>query len=239
MATAKNITELISASERLVFMTGAGVSTPSGIPDYRSMDGIYTTSSLKKPEYLLSHRAMLHDTDDFYAFIKQLYHPEARPNVIHRTMAKLEENHRVTVITQNIDGLHKKAGSSDVIEFHGTLAACRCEKCGAAASAENFLKSYIHEDCGGIIRPNVVLYDESINPENIQRAVNALSAADTIVIAGTSFQVFPFASLIDYANPEAKILAVNKTPLSLPNLTASFVGDASEVFNEVFNLRKI
>ena len=226
MANAQEIAQLIKKAQGLVFMTGAGVSTASGIPDYRSMDGIYTKSGLKQPEYLLSHQALLHDTEDFYRFIKQIYHPEAEPNLIHKAMAKLGG----IVITQNIDGLHKKAGSPDVVEFHGTIATSHCEKCGQAASYEDFLRSYIHEGCGGIIRPDVVLYDEQIDPEAISRAVAALAAADTVVIVGTTFKVYPFAGLIDDAGEQAKILAVNKDRIALPYLTESFVGEAEEVF---------
>ncbi len=226
MNTATEIAALLKSAQHLVFMTGAGVSTPSGIPDYRSMDGIYTKSGLKAPEYLLSHRAMQNDTAAFYQFIKQIYHPEAQPNVIHRVMAKLD----ATVITQNIDGLHKKAGSKNTIEFHGTIDQCHCEKCGATVTSSDFLKSYLHENCGGIVRPNVVLYDESIDQENIEQALTALKRADVIAIVGTSFKVYPFASLIDYANPQAKIIAINREPIALPEVFASFIGDASEVF---------
>ncbi|MBB5888746.1 NAD-dependent protein deacylase [Lactovum miscens] len=232
MTSAKEMAELIRASKNIVFMTGAGVSTVSGIPDYRSMKGIYTQSGLKQAEYLLSHKALLYDTDNFYKFIKQLYHPEAKTNIIHQKMSELEkdETRQVTVVTQNIDGLHLKAGSKRLVEFHGTILTCHCEKCGAAVCTKEFLESYRHRECGGLVRPDVVLYDEAINPKNIKQAVVALQKADSIAIVGTTFQVYPFASLIDYANPYAKIYTVNKTPLVSLNQTASFIGDAVEVF---------
>lgn len=220
--TPEQIAHLIKSATNLVFLTGAGVSVPSGIPDYRSIDGLYQ----KAPEYLLSRRALLTDTKDFHDFVKHIYHPEATPNLIHTKMAELGG----TVITQNIDGLHKKAGSRDVIEFHGDLYTCYCEKCRQHVPYQDFLQSYEHAECGGTVRPNVVLYDEGIDYGNIFRAEQALLKADTIVIVGTTFQVYPFASLLDYANPRAQILAINKDPLHVPNLTAQHIGDATDIF---------
>ena len=224
--SAQAMADRLKASKHLVFMTGAGVSTPSGIPDYRSMTGIYTTSGLKEPEYLLSRRAMLHDTNAWYAFVKQLYHPDAQPNVIHQAMAQL----KAPIITQNIVGLHRLAGTPDLVEFHGTIAEHYCEKCGKSVSADEFLVSYLHENCGGLLRPNVVFYDEQINSQNIEHALALLAAASTIAIVGTTFQVYPFAGLINYANPSAEILAINRDKVALPALSAQFLGDAQKVF---------
>ncbi|MDR0199342.1 MAG: NAD-dependent protein deacylase [Streptococcaceae bacterium] len=221
----EEVLQKIRGAENVVYLTGAGVSTPSGIPDYRSMEGIYTTSGLKEPEYLLSHRALLYDTDDWYAFIKQLYHEEAKPNVIHEKMAP------ATVITQNIDGLHGKAGTRNLVEFHGTIATNHCEKCGQAVATEEFLDSYLHKNCGGIIRPDVVFYDEQIAPENISRAINALQTADLVVIVGTTFKVYPFAALIQYATPQADVLAINRDPVAQIPKSATYLGDAVEVFD--------
>jgi len=227
--TAKQMADKIQSAKKLVFLTGAGVSTPSGIPDYRGMDGIYTKSGLKTPEYLLSARAMMHDTEDFYQFIKQIYHPNAQPNIIHIKMAELEKSKNVSVITQNIDNLHRKAGSK-VIEFHGTIYDCHCQECGQAIDYEVFLQNYTHENCGGIIRPNVVLYDEQIDSNNIYASINALEKADTVVIVGTSFKVYPFAALIDYANENADIYAINKEKLDSYFIRGQYVGDATKVF---------
>jgi len=228
--TKNEMEEAIKASRNLVFMTGAGVSVPSGIPDYRSIDGVYAATGLKAPEYLLSRRAMLQDTEAFYAFVKKIYKPESRPNVIHNQMTKLSQEKSVTVITQNIDGLHRLAGSPDVIEFHGDLTHCYCERCKGMVGSEVFLASYVHENCGGILRPNIVLYDEGIDYGNMFRSEQALMKADTIVIVGTSFQVYPFAGLIDYANPRAKVYAINKEPISVSGLSGAYVGDAVDVF---------
>lgn len=230
MTSINEIVRLIKESRNLVFLTGAGVSTPSGIPDYRGMDGLYTKEGLKEPEYLLSRRALLHDTVDFHQFIKQLYRPDVTPNVIHKKMAQLQGSKNVTIITQNIDGLHSQAGSRDVVEFHGTLATCYCTKCHSSITTCDFINSYSHENCGGLIRPDVILYDEQINPKAIRQSVDALSLADAVVIVGTSFQVYPFASLIQYAHPDAKILTINKTPVDVTGASARYVGDAVDVF---------
>jgi len=228
---AEEMADLINESESIVFLTGAGVSTPSGIPDYRSVRGLYTKSGLKEPEYLLSRRALLKDTEDFHRFIMQLCQKEAQPNVIHKKIAELDNSKNVTVITQNIDGLHDLAGSEKVIEFHGTLAKCYCEKCHQSVNIEAFLQHFEHEGCGGIIRPDVVLYDEQIDSSNIGRSLQALSMADTVVIVGTSFRVYPFAGLIQYAARDARILTINKEPVDSIMADAEFLGDAVDVFD--------
>lgn len=230
MTTKIEMANLINEGKRIVFLTGAGVSTPSGIPDYRSVSGLYTKSGLKEPEYLLSRRALLNDTEDFHRFIKQLCQEDARPNVIHEKMAQLGKSKNVMVITQNIDGLHGKAGSKNVVEFHGTLAECYCEKCRQSVDLEEFLQHFEHKHCNGIIRPDVVLYDEQIDHDNINRSLQALSFADTVVIVGTSFRVYPFASLIQYAPRDARIFTVNKEPVDSVNASAEFLGDAVDVF---------
>jgi len=228
--TAEEVANLINESMNIVFLTGAGVSTPSGIPDYRSVSGLYTKSGLKEPEYLLSRRALLKDTEDFHRFIKQLCQADAKPNIIHQKIAELDKTKNVTVITQNIDGLHDAAGSENVIEFHGTLARCYCEKCHQPVKVETFLQHFKHEHCNGIIRPDVVLYDEQIDHNNINRSLQALTSADTIAIVGTSFRVYPFAGLIEYTTGDAMILTINKEPVDSVNANAEFLGDAVEVF---------
>jgi len=227
---AKEMANLINESKNIVFLTGAGVSTPSGIPDYRSVSGLYTKSGLKEPEYLLSRRALLRDTEDFHRFIKQLCQKDAKPNVIHEKIAQLDGSKNVTVITQNIDGLHTFAGSKKVIEFHGTLATCYCEKCQKIVEVEEFLQHFEHAHCSGIIRPDVVLYDEQIDSNNIEQSLQALFTADTVVIVGTSFRVYPFAGLIQYARKDAKILTINKEPIYTVDADAEYLGNAVDVF---------
>lgn len=228
--TPTDLSQAMQSSKRLVFLTGAGVSVPSGIPDYRSVTGLYTQSGVKEPEYLLSRRCLLNDTEDFHRFIKQLYHTEAQPNVIHLGMAALDAHRQTTIITQNIDGLHTKAGSQNVVEFHGTLASCYCETCQQAVTVSDFLQNYTHDNCGGLVRPHVVLYDEGIDAHNINCAMDAVEKADTLVIVGTSFQVYPFANLIRYARPSAHIYGINKEAIHVPRLTGMYLGDALDVF---------
>jgi len=233
MTAATEMANLIKESRNLVFMTGAGISTPSGIPDYRGLDGLYTTEGVKEPEYLLSKRALLQDTKDFHQFSKQLYLPGVMPNVIHEKMAELQMVKNVTVITQNIDGLHFQAGSKNVVEFHGSMATCYCMTCKQTVQTADFADSYLHKDCGGLVRPDVILYDEQIHSDSIHRSIDALSIADTVVIVGTSFQVYPFASLIQYARPDARILTINKTPVHVTSAIAQYVGDATCVFENL------
>jgi len=230
MSTAIEMANLINEGQNIVFLTGAGVSTPSGIPDYRSVSGLYTKSGLKEPEYLLSRRALLNDTENFHRFVKQLCQKDAKPNVIHEKMAQLDKSKNVTVITQNIDGLHGIAGSKNVVEFHGTLAMCYCERCMDRVDTPEFLQGFEHVGCGGILRPDVVLYDEQIDDGNIKQSLQALDNADTIVIVGTSFRVYPFAGLIQYAARDTKILTINKEPVNAVNADAEFLGDAVSVF---------
>lgn len=143
-----NLKEAIKQAEHIVFLTGAGVSVPSGIPDYRSENGLY--AGMSSPEYMLSHTCLVREPEKFYQFVTEnMYYPDAVPNTIHRKMAEIEAEKNVTVITQNIDGLHEKAGSKKVVNFHGSLYHCYCQKCGRSVSASDYLQSDIHADCGG------------------------------------------------------------------------------------------
>lgn len=220
---------LIQESERIVFMTGAGVSTPSGIPDYRSMTGVY--QGHENPEYLLSHTCLMRKPEKFYEFVKQLYHENAEPNVIHRKMKLLEKNYEIGIISQNIDGLHDRALSQTVVNFHGNLYDCYCMKCQQKIIAKEYLKGDIHQGCGGRIRPNVVLYEEGLAESAIQKSIELLSQADLVVIVGTSFKVYPFSGLIDYRHPNSQILVVNKEPISL-QIPHVLVQTAAEDFFE-------
>ncbi|WP_370519535.1 NAD-dependent protein deacylase [Listeria sp. PSOL-1] len=220
----------------IVFLTGAGVSVPSGIPDYRSKNGLYQRSEGRQPEYLLSEQCLMNEPDLFYSFVKtKMYYPGAKPNIIHQKIAMMEQSFhkQVTTITQNIDGLHEAAGAKDVVNFHGSLSNCYCIRCGAEVRAEDYLKSNVHANCGGMIRPDVVLYGEGIQAEAFERAVSAVRHAELIVIVGTSFQVSPFCHLIDYRNPEVQVFAINKNPLELNIPFVMVTGDAAQVFQEV------
>lgn len=218
----------IKASKAVTFLTGAGVSTASGIPDYRSLQGVY--QGLEAPEYLLSRDCLLAEPEKFYRFVKNLYHPQALPNVIHQKIAALEKHNDVWTVSQNIDGLHQKAGSRNLVNFHGSLYHCHCRKCGAKIPWQDYLESDRHKECGGQIRPEIVLYGEGFNQETLDAAVNAVSQAELLVIVGTTFQVHPFCDLIHYA-PEAEILAINQTALALPRAFTMVQCSGEEVFS--------
>ncbi|EAC4315043.1 NAD-dependent protein deacylase [Listeria monocytogenes] len=226
------LNEALKKVERIVFLTGAGVSVPSGIPDYRSKNGLYT--GMSSPEYMLSHTCLVREPEKFYQFVTEnMYYPDAEPNAIHTKMAEIEAEKDVTIITQNIDGLHEKAGSKKVVNFHGSLYHCYCQKCGMSVTAQEYLKSDIHSGCGGVIRPDVVLYEEAISESAIDQSLAAIRQADLIVIVGTSFRVSPFCNLTDYRNKKARIFAVNKERISLPYPFEMMESDAVKVFAEI------
>ncbi|ECJ9750181.1 NAD-dependent protein deacylase [Listeria monocytogenes] len=226
------LNEALKKAERIVFLTGAGVSVPSGIPDYRSKNGLY--AGMSSPEYMLSHTCLVREPEKFYQFVTEnMYYPDAEPNAIHTKMAEIEAEKDVTIITQNIDGLHEKAGSKKVVNFHGSLYHCYCQKCGMSVTAQEYLKSDIHSGCGGVIRPDVVLYEEAISESAIDQSLAAIRQADLIVIVGTSFLVSPFCNLTDYRNKKARIFAVNKERISLPYPFEMMESDAVKVFAEI------
>lgn len=218
----------IAAAKQVVFLTGAGVSTHSGIPDYRSKSGIYNGVS-ESPETILSEDTLFNRPKFFYDFVmNNMYFPEAKPNLIHKQIAKIC-NKNGKLITQNIDRLDSRAGNTQVTEFHGNLYNIYCTKCHQPVSYEEYAQSYLHKDCGGIIRPGIVLYGEAINPENLTKAVSAIQSSDLVIIVGTSFVVYPFAQLLAYRKANAKIWAVNKTEIPANGINA-IIGDAIDVF---------
>lgn len=226
------LNEALKKAEHIVFLTGAGVSVPSEIPDYRSKNGLY--AGMSSPEYMLSHTCLVREPEKFYQFVTEnMYYPDAEPNAIHTKMAEIEAEKDVTIITQNIDGLHEKAGSKKVVNFHGSLYHCYCQNCGMTVTAKDYLKSDIHTDCGGVIRPDVVLYEEAISESAIDQSLTAIRKADLIVIVGTSFRVSPFCNLTDYRNKKARIFAVNKERISLPYPFEMMESDAVKVFAEI------
>lgn len=223
---------LFDKAQHIVFLTGAGVSTASGIPDFRSNNGLYTKD--KNAEYYLSHRYFVSDPEGFYQFCKEnLYFPDAKPNVIHEKQAQLTRAGKATVITQNIDNLYEEADTKNLIDFHGNLYNVYCEKCGQTVPVEEYLKSRIHEADGGNLRPDIVLYDEGIKQDNISRSLNAMANADLVVIVGTSMKVYPFAGLLQYANPNADILAINQQKLELPVNFKMIQEDAVKYFDNL------
>lgn len=202
-------------AQRIVFLTGAGVSTASGIPDYRSKNGLYTNDKTDKPaEYYLSSDCLRDEPKVFWEYEKSnMYYPDAKPNVIHERQAQFTQQRDATVVTQNIDSLYRKAGTKNLVEFHGNLYKVYCQKCHKNVDYNAYLKSMYHENCGGVLRPDIVLYGEGLDPVAISKSVEAVSKADLIVIVGTSMRVYPFAGLIDYRSQNAKVLAVNEEQL--------------------------
>ena len=225
-----NLAAELSKAQQVVFLTGAGVSTPSGIPDYRSKGGLYDNGS-QKPEYLLSRTCLIKEPQKFYDFVThEMYYPQAKPNVIHQKMAQLTNQENAVIITQNVDGLHTKAGAKNVIEFHGNLYRIYCQKCHQPVAYQQYLKSMYHQGCGGILRPNIVLYEEPINQQVLAAALLVMAEADLIVVCGTSLQVYPFAGLLQEAQPAAKIIAINQEKLVLPPNAVQLTADCAQEF---------
>ena len=199
------LSQIISQSRSLVFFGGAGVSTESGIPDFRSVDGLYNQKYDYPPEQMLSHTFFERKTEDFYRFYRDKilsYAVSAKPNAAHRKLAELEEKGILSaVVTQNIDGLHQAAGSKTVYELHGSTLRNYCVKCGAFYDVDFIANSTgvpRCPKCGGIVKPNVVLYEEGLDEEVLSGAVSAIRKADTLIIGGTSLVVYPAAGLIRY-----------------------------------------
>lgn len=203
----------IEESNNIVFFGGAGVSTESGIPDFRSVDGLYSQKFEYPPEQIISHSFFLRDPSYFFRFYREKMLPLGfEPNITHLVLARLEQKGKLSaVITQNIDGLHQKAGSRTVFELHGSVHRNYCTRCGAFYDAQ-FIKN--SEDiplcsCGGIIKPDVVLYEEQLNPETLDCSIDAIADADLLIVAGTSLTVYPAAGLVNYYRGN-KLVLINK-----------------------------
>ncbi len=216
MTEIEKLSEILSQSKNAVFFGGAGMSTESGIPDFRSATGIYNQKLHKtfSPEEMASHNFFLNHTEEFFAFYRERFiYLGAKPNVGHFALAELEKKGILSaVITQNIDGLHQIAGSKVVYELHGSIRRSFCVKCGKKYAVEYILNNIPvpHCTCGGIVKPDVVLYGESLDNDTVSAAIRAISAADTLIVGGTSLIVYPAAGLLDYFNGEHLIL-INKT----------------------------
>ena len=208
----------IEEAKRAVFFGGAGVSTESGIPDFRSETGIYKKKYPYPAETMLSHSFWAHRTAEFYDFYRNvMLYPDAQPNASHRVLAKLErEGHLAAVVTQNIDGLHQKAGSQRVWELHGSVLRNYCTKCGAFYGLDFILQSDgvpKCEKCGSTVKPDVVLYEEGLDSDTISGAVSAIRKADLLIVGGTSLAVYPAAGLIDYYRGSRLVLInLQETP---------------------------
>lgn len=196
--------ENINRHSRIVFFGGAGVSTESGIPDFRSVDGIYNQKYRYPPERILSHEFFYGNQEEFFRFYKdKMICLDAQPNDAHRILVELEKAEKLSaVITQNIDGLHQMAGSENVMELHGSIHRNYCIKCRRAYSAEYVLagEGVPHCECGGVIKPDVVLYGEGLDGDVISKAIGSISNADMLIVGGTSLAVYPAAGFLDYFN---------------------------------------
>lgn len=229
---------LIDGAQRIVLFGGAGLSTESGIPDYRSVDGLYHQKFADPPERILSHTYFMEKPRDFYAFYKEkMVHLEAKPNPAHFKLAELERAGKsVEIVTQNVDGLHQAAGSSTVWELHGSLHRNYCMKCKKTYSAEFVMaaEGVPMCECGGIVRPAVVLYEEGLTDAVIEGAIRAIEAADLLIIAGTSLAVYPAAGLIRYRRKDSKLVLINREPTAADEDADLVIrGNVGEVLSEV------
>ena len=228
----------IDNSDNIVFFGGAGVSTESGIPDFRSVDGLYNQQYDYPPETILSHTFFRRNTEEFYRFYRaKMLALDAKPNAAHKKLAQWEQEGKLkAVVTQNIDGLHQAAGSKMVYELHGSVLRNYCQKCGAFYDARYILESQgipKCERCGGIIKPDVVLYEEGLDDATMRGAIRAISHADVLIIGGTSLTVYPAAGLIDYYNGN-KLVLINKSVTPMDSRADLLVqGPIGEIFSQL------
>ena len=239
MDTIAQLQQYIDQSSRIVFFGGAGVSTESGIKDFRSVDGLYRMKYKYNPETILSHSFFLNHTEEFFEFyMDKIVQPtqHAAPNTAHTVLAQLEAQGKLSaVITQNIDGLHQMAGSRNVLELHGSIHRNYCMKCGAKYSlAETLAHGDIpHCKCGGLIRPDVVLYEEPLNDTIITKAIHAISSADLLIVGGTSLTVYPAAGFLDFYQGN-KLVVINLDNTSYDSKAALTInGKIGEVLGQL------
>jgi len=237
MSERDTLNGLISSAKRAVFFGGAGVSTESGIPDFRSADGLYNAAYEYPPETMLSHGFFMSNTEEFYKFYRaKMIYADARPNACHSKLAALERAGAISaVVTQNIDSLHQKAGSENVLELHGSVERNFCMSCGKKYGLNKIIESggVPRCVCGGIIKPDVVLYGETLDEEVVSRAIKYIAAADVLIVGGTSLGVYPAAGLCGYFNGKHLIL-INKSETYLDNRADLVIRrNIGEVFSEI------
>lgn len=228
-----SLRNMIKDSDNIVFFGGAGVSTESDIPDFRSSDGLFSKKLNKhfSPEQLVSHTFYVHYPEDFYAFYKdKLIYPDARPNKAHKALAYLEKIGKLrAVVTQNIDGLHQMAGSKNVLELHGSVNSNTCQSCGYNMDLKEFLdlEGLVPKcpKCGGSVKPDVVLYEESLNEDTIIKTIKAISEADMLIVGGTSLVVYPAAGFLDYFKGR-HIVLINKAETSYDRRADLVINDS-------------
>lgn len=230
--------KIVEESRNIVFFGGAGVSTESGIPDFRSVDGLYNQSYRYQPETILSHTFFVNHPDEYYRFHRdKLVAPDAKPNRAHLRLAELEREGKLrAVITQNIDGLHQAAGSKNVLELHGSIHRCYCMQCGRKYPADRMNRGtgVPHCDsCGGIIRPDIVLYEECLDEEILAKSIQYIRDADVLIVGGTSLAVYPAAGLIQYYAGR-KLVLVNRGETPYDSMANLIIHEKiGEVFSQV------
>lgn len=234
--------DIIKESSSIVVFSGAGISTPSGIPDFRSADGIYNKKgTLVPPEEIISHDYFINHTKEFYDFYKKnLIYKDAKPNIAHKFFADLEaKGKNVIIVTQNIDGLHQKAGSKNVLELHGNIHRNYCLECHRLFGLDYILNSKdvpICDKCGGIIKPDVVLYGEELDPEIINRTISAIMTCETLIVVGTSLTVYPAAGFIRYFRGR-NLVVINKSETSYDNMCDLVINDdIKKIIKELISL---
>ena len=216
MSGREQLQQMIQDAKSVVFFGGAGVSVPSGIPDFRSADGLYNQKYDYPPEQIISHSFFCRNPEEFYRFYKdRMLYPDAKPNAAHRKLAEMEKAGKLrAVVTQNIDGLHQAAGSRQVFELHGSVHRNYCMRCGRFYSLEEIMQmpGVPRCSCGGIIKPDVVLYEEALDSAVLEGALRAIAECDLLIIGGTSLAVYPAAGLVRQLPRFAKLVVINKTP---------------------------
>lgn len=232
-----SLNEIINNSKRIVFFGGAGVSTESNIPDFRSKNGLYNSNISENPEYLLSHECFINEPDKFYNFyFNKMIYDDAKPNNCHKKLKELEDDGKLSaVITQNIDGLHQKAGSKNVIELHGNVNYLTCVKCGKKYNLKDIKRSGVPKcSCGGTLKPDVVLYGEALDGDAINKAIKEIENADTLIIGGTSLVVYPAAGFINYFKGKNLIIIINKDKTYADNMANLVINDSiAKVFEKI------
>ena len=232
MNEVEQLRQIIQGSDNIVFFGGAGVSTESQIPDFRSEDGLYHSINTYgyPPETMLSHSFFENHPQEFFKYyLNEMIFPDAKPNQAHYALAKLEQEGKLrAIITQNIDGLHQAAGSTNVLELHGSVRRNYCLNCGAKYSLEFMLEhknSIPHcRDCGCVVRPDVVLYEEGLNNDDIENAIRYISEADTLIIGGTSLVVYPATGLIRYFRGK-HLVVINMSPTQTDSQADLLIAD--------------
>ena len=238
MELIEELKEYLAQATRIVFLGGAGVSTESDIPDFRSAQDLYQKKACLKPEEILSHSFFKKEPAAFFNFYRaNMLYPQAQPNLVHRTLARWEQEGKVqAIVTQNIDGLHQKAGSRNVLELHGSIYENHCLGCAKKYGLEMILNTQGIPKCpycGGIIKPDVVLYEEALNEKVLNQAISAISSADLLMVGGTSLNVYPAAGLIHYLK-RGNLVLLNKTATEMDACADLVIHDTlGDIFSQL------